>query len=769
MFRAVDLPAMITLVPSTKLENTLHRQAKDHPELPRGVGQVLADLTGRHDGVPVTFREPRQPQGDWSLGLHLGSYIVWLFQTRRQDAYTIAAISPLRLRDHDRLARGCLLVRAGWHVATDYRQIPADGASHWQKLQYHWQKLTAQLGDVRRVPVLSAQHTQYLETIDRLIDATHQIADEQEKARPTYPYRAVTSTGERRHGVSPVYTFQVVGAQIPERGAFVQLVGQRGQRGQIVRVKDDQVTVRFDQPVTWERLTQQGQLEIATSNIVFEKQREAVSLLRTRQARNRTLLSVLVDHRVLPIETAGDVPGEELDEDQLISYRKALGVQDMMIVLGPPGTGKTRTISQIARSCALAYDRGPVLVASHTNRAVDNVLAKLPQDVTVVRIGNEGQVSPEGRPFLLERQAADLRTEITSRTGHSLQEYQHVDHAAEWTAELGRRLVELAGIAVRQRAAETGLHRLRRAAGGPAQSAVDAAAGVVDGHERNLHRREQRVERLNRRKGTAAGRATWPLIGGLFSARARSHDRRITALGLEIDHIRAAAVQARKQLLDAERALDDATHHVPEVRTAREALMSVVGQADSCRAAAGHAAGACRSILATVDTLPPADDLDSLHDWLVGRIPLLRVRAKILQDWHDEVAGATEQLYPELIRYADVIGTTCIGAASRPEISGVTFDLAIIDEAGQIGVANLLVPLVRAERAVLVGDHRQLPPFVDSELLRRPDAVDSAVRTLLTKSALEILVEVFPESHVEQLTAAADARRDRGLHLARIL
>ena len=46
-------------------------------------------------------------------------------------------------------------------------------------------------------------------------------------------------------------------------------------------------------------------------------------------------------------------------------------------------------------------------------------------------------------------------------------------------------------------------------------------------------------------------------------------------------------------------------------------------------------------------------------------------------------------------------------------LSDLDFDVAIIDEAGQIPITSTLVPLVRARRAVLVGDHRQLPPFVE--------------------------------------------------------
>ena len=63
-----------------------------------------------------------------------------------------------------------------------------------------------------------------------------------------------------------------------------------------------------------------------------------------------------------------------------------------------------------------------------------------------------------------------------------------------------------------------------------------------------------------------------------------------------------------------------------------------------------------------------------------------------------------------------MLASTCTGAGSRPELADLDFDLAIVDEAGQIGVADALIPLVRARRAVLVGDHMQLPPFLDSEV-----------------------------------------------------
>lgn len=40
-----------------------------------------------------------------------------------------------------------------------------------------------------------------------------------------------------------------------------------------------------------------------------------------------------------------------------------------------------------------------------------------------------------------------------------------------------------------------------------------------------------------------------------------------------------------------------------------------------------------------------------------------------------------------------------------------SFDVAIIDEVSKATPLELLMPLMRARRAVLVGDHRQLPPL----------------------------------------------------------
>ncbi|XP_078421971.1 DNA replication ATP-dependent helicase/nuclease DNA2 isoform X2 [Cetorhinus maximus] len=64
-----------------------------------------------------------------------------------------------------------------------------------------------------------------------------------------------------------------------------------------------------------------------------------------------------------------------------------------------------------------------------------------------------------------------------------------------------------------------------------------------------------------------------------------------------------------------------------------------------------------------------------------------------------------------------VVATTCMGM-KHPIFSQRRFDLCIVDEASQINQLICLGPLFAADRFVLVGDHQQLPPIIQSSEAR---------------------------------------------------
>jgi superfamily I DNA and/or RNA helicase len=89
---------------------------------------------------------------------------------------------------------------------------------------------------------------------------------------------------------------------------------------------------------------------------------------------------------------------------------------------------------------------------------------------------------------------------------------------------------------------------------------------------------------------------------------------------------------------------------------------------------------------------------------------------KINQDWCQRINRGVTEFEGAYLSHCKVIGATCIGVASKGDVSDIEFDWVIVDEAGRSTYPELVVPLVRGRKIVLVGDHRQLPPIVDKEL-----------------------------------------------------
>ena len=105
-------------------------------------------------------------------------------------------------------------------------------------------------------------------------------------------------------------------------------------------------------------------------------------------------------------------------------------------------------------------------------------------------------------------------------------------------------------------------------------------------------------------------------------------------------------------------------------------------------------------------------------------------RAAWVQDWIESMysLGADgrprfdEELTELLVNDYPLVGATCVGMASRRHgADRLVFDVCIMDEAGRSTVPEMLIPLMRSRKAIIIGDHFQLPPSIAAEL-READA-----------------------------------------------
>ena len=146
-------------------------------------------------------------------------------------------------------------------------------------------------------------------------------------------------------------------------------------------------------------------------------------------------------------------------------------------------------------------------------------------------------------------------------------------------------------------------------------------------------------------------------------------------------------------------------------------------------------------------------------------IALLEELLELLRQYYRVSLGAPERLSASLrdmlrddveraeeasIHYAIVHGSTCQQSAGNDFLdkSREVHDLVLIDEAARSNPLDLLIPMTRGKRVILVGDHRQLPHLVDMNIRRRilqehrdDDRLDEQGRT-----SAELVEEAIEES-----------------------
>jgi len=114
-----------------------------------------------------------------------------------------------------------------------------------------------------------------------------------------------------------------------------------------------------------------------------------------------------------------------------------------------------------------------------------------------------------------------------------------------------------------------------------------------------------------------------------------------------------------------------------------------------------------------------------------------------MQEYRLEQAGDPDERVAEL-RDAPVVAATTASCGSRI-MREQEFDVAVIDEAGQLTEPGTFAATTLAERFVLVGDHQQLPPVVRAD---QPDDLDDGMGGDLSQSLFQRLIERYPDASV---------------------
>ena len=112
-------------------------------------------------------------------------------------------------------------------------------------------------------------------------------------------------------------------------------------------------------------------------------------------------------------------------------------------------------------------------------------------------------------------------------------------------------------------------------------------------------------------------------------------------------------------------------------------------------------------------------------------------RRRAVQEKWIERLNRSGELESILFANMRAIAGTCVGVIASPAVAREQFEWVIVDEAGRASAPELLVPLVRGKRIVLVGDHKQLPPILDRDALDEVFTKGDPARAEFEKSMFE--------------------------------
>jgi len=429
------------------------------------------------------------------------------------------------------------------------------------------------------------------------------------------------------------------------------------------------IIIAFQSTIDFGKFPASGYLLQAAFNLSYRIQAKAVNDLVEGRAVNKSLLDIIIDNRYedIPDFLPKSYPG--LNHSQEMAVNLALHTKDFLLVQGPPGTGKTRIIVEMLKEFVAQGKR--VLVSSKNHLAVDNVLEKcIKNNISCIRLGQEERVKLDSvKKRLIDRAAVELQRDIINncdnRQVEILQQTKNQEKLCDILDEQKEHMLYFIELRDKLRILQSKMTRREK------------LIKVIHFYK---------YIQLSLFKVMALIRSNQDLVETKRSDLNKFIEDKLCKDKIYVK-TKELWDESKQSMVIHKVIIDKALDSIKDYKTFDYEAMS-------------------------------RDDIQKGIAWEKELYQKFKRKSVIIKDWKDSLEQRQQSLYPLLLDSVMVVGATCIGINTSAEFKSTDFDIAIIDEAGQITIFDIIVPMSRAKKVILIGDHMQLPPTCDESLIK---------------------------------------------------
>lgn len=498
--------------------------------------------------------------------------------------------------------------------------------------------------------------------------------------------------------------------------------------GVLIDYKDDQLLIKTK--CSYDQLASKGTIT-EKENVEYKIKEQALNNLLNKESPNKYIVDIIHDSRTIPINITKsfsketDLNGNKLNPSQINAIEKALNTTDFLLVQGPPGTGKTTIITEMIHRFVNPppnADGTPgkslrVLICSKNNLAVDNVMEKCQNlyydkekrnKMQCLRLGNEEKVIESVKCVLRRSVTQRIQEDISAKSKQGRSEYisnaemrmEKINASKRDTQILTQLTLTFIGIKEMIISIEQQYHK----------NGSLKFLFFRKGSSRFLYLIEMIKTTCDNLISdfTTMLSIESVLIESNTTAQFQFEIGQIANGINEINSLISASKYAQKRIfIDPNITVASIAYNynslLPQLTANTVSLVRYTGN---------QAADVMRQYLRY-----PRRDRQWFTQYITDvfcKIDKLKENIGCLQQtldrWNSELISDNEKLAPLLLKTVKIVGATCIGVCTNSDMRDAKYDVAIVDEAGQITLHDIIVPLSKAKKVIMIGDHLQLPP-----------------------------------------------------------